>query len=530
MNPTRPAVQQASEPSTIGEKWYSTGMAFVLYIAGIKLLLHLLTANRYGFFGDEMYYLACAEHLDWGYVDQPPVIALIAWFVRHVLGESLFALHLLPAISGAARIVLTGIIARELGARRFGMTLAALGVFCSLIYWPLDHLFTMNTFEPLIWMGCAWLIILIVKTGNQKLWLWFGVLAGIGMQTKYSMAIFGLGVLVGVLLTPERKALASKWIWIGGTIAFLIFLPNLVWNIQHNWPFVELMRNIRASGRDVELGPVQWIVQQIVVMSPVTFPIWLAGLIYLFFSRQGKRFRIIGWTFVITATVLIVMKGKDYYLAPAYPMLFAAGGVALEGLLSRSAQRRLGLVLMGIYIGVMLTATALLLPLGIPVLSPEAFLRYQAKLPFQVQASEKSHMAASMPHYYTWSFGWPEMVDAVARTYNKLTPEERAKAAIFGQTFAQAGAIDFFGPRYGLPKAISGHQNYWLWGPRNYTGEIVLVLGSTLEEELKYFEQVEVGADVYHPYAYPRENRPVLICRRLKFDLQKNWAEVKSWD
>lgn len=543
----KPAVAP-SVPALSHEKWYATGMAFVLYIAGVKLLLHLLTASRYGFFGDEMYYLACSEHLDWGYVDQPPIIALVTWFVRHVFGESLFALHLLPAIAGAARIVLTGVIARELGARRLGMAVSALGVLCTLIYWPLDHLFTMNTFEPLIWMGCAWLVIRIIKTGNQKLWLWFGVLSGIGMETKYSMAIFGFGIVVGLLLTPQRKVLASKWIWLGGAIAFLIFLPNLVWNIQHHWPFIELMRNIRASGRDVELSPARWILQQIIVMGPATFPLWFAGLLHLLFSPAAKRFRILGWAFVVTGLVLIVSKGKDYYFAPAYPMLFAAGGVALEGLVSRkpslsaseietrtadvpsSAKQRLGLSILGAYIAVMLAFTALLMPLGIPVLSPESFLRYQARLPFKVQPSEHSHAAAPMPHYYTWSFGWPEMVAAVARAYNKLGPEEQAKTAIFGQSFAQAGAIDLFGRKYGLPKAISGHQNYFLWGPRNYTGEIVIVLGSTVQNELEHFDQVEVGAEFHNPYAYPRENRPILICRRPKFDLQKDWPMVKHWD
>lgn len=542
MNSPQTMTQGASSASApSGEKWYATGMAFVLYIAAVKLLLHLLTAGRYGFFGDEMYYLACSEHLDWGYVDQPPLIALVAWFVRHVLGGSLFALHLLPALAGAGMVVLTGILARELGARRLGMALSALGVLCTVIYWPLDHLFTMNAFEPLIWMGCAWLVIRIVKTGNQKLWLWFGVLSGIGMENKYSMAIFGFGIVAGLLLTPERKALASKWIWLGGVIAFLIFLPNLLWNINHHWPFIELMRNIRASGRDVELGPARWILQQIIVMGPVTFPIWFAGLLYLFFSPKGKRFRILGWAFVVTGAVLILSKGKDYYFVPAYPMLFAAGGVAIEDLVSRRASRQdpsaqsfahrtVGLWVVGVYSVAMLIVTALLLPLGLPILSPEAFLRYQAKLPFKVQASEHSHMAAPMPHYFTWSFGWPEMVAAVARAYNKLTPEEQAKTAIFGQSFAQAGAIDLFGPKYGLPKAISGHQNYWLWGPRNYTGEIVIVIGSTVKNELKHFDQVEVGAEFSNPYAYPWDTRPILICRHPKFDLQRDWPEIKHWD
>jgi 4-amino-4-deoxy-L-arabinose transferase-like glycosyltransferase len=244
------------EARELGRPRYVTGMAVAVYFAAVYFLLHMLTAGRYGYFGDEMYYMDCARHLDWGYVDQPPVIAVVAWLVRHVLGDSLYALRLVPAISGAARIVVAAVLARELGARRFGMMLAAIATFSAIIYWPLDHLFTMNTFEPLIWMGCAYVVARVIKTGNQKLLLWFGVLAGVGMETKYSMAIFSFAVVVGLLLTPERKAFAHRWIWIAGAIALAIFLPNLIWNFQHHWPFLELMRNINASGRDIKLGPV----------------------------------------------------------------------------------------------------------------------------------------------------------------------------------------------------------------------------------------------------------------------------------
>ncbi len=520
-----PAVMQADEIRQY--PWYATGMAIVCYVAALRLLLLLLTANRYGFFGDELYYMVCAEHLDWGYVDQPPLVVLIAWFVRHVFGDSLFALHLLPAISGAAKIVLTGVIARELGARRLGMGLAAITAACVVIYWPLDHLFTMNTFEPLIWMGCALVIIRIVKTGNQRLWLWFGVLAGVGMQTKYSMGIFGLGVVVGLILTPERKAFASKWLWIAGAIALLIWLPNIIWNVQHHWPFIELMRNIKASGRDVQLGPIAFIKQQIMVLGPATVPVWFGGLLYLMFARAAKPYRILGWTFLVTAGVLIAMKGKDYYLAPAYPMLFAAGAVAFERVFDRRWLRWIAPTAAAF----MVLEILVFLPYAIPVLSVENFLKYEKKVPLGAQASEKSHMASSMPHYYTWDFGWEEMVDAVAKAYYSLPPEERAKAAIFGKHYGQAGAVDLFGKKYGLPKAISGHQNYWLWGPRDYTGEIVLVMGSTVERERKHFESVEVAATFDNPYIYPWERRPILICRGSKIGtFQQAWPKLKNWD
>ena len=227
-----------------------------LLIVAARLLLHLLTANRYGIFRDELYYIACSRHLDWGYVDMPPFIPAVTWLFTTLFGSSLFVIRLIPAIAGCGAIALTGYQAYQFGGRRFAMALSALAMAVSAVFVINGHLLGTNDFEALFWMGCASIVIRIIQTGNQKLWLWFGVLAGIGLQNKYSMAVFGLGIVVGLLFTPERKAFAHKWIWIAGAIAFLIFLPNLLWNVHRDWPFVQLMHNIRASGRDVALNPV----------------------------------------------------------------------------------------------------------------------------------------------------------------------------------------------------------------------------------------------------------------------------------
>ena len=517
------AEQKGSEPSR-----FISGPAIVLYIATAVLVLQLATANRYGYFGDEMYHMACGEHMAWGYVDQPPLIAVFAWLTRHLFGTSLFAIRLFPALAGFVLVWLTGLLTRELGGGRFAQGLAALCSACAGVYLILGHLFTMNVFEPLLWMGCAYVVIRIVKTGNQKLWLWFGVLAGIGLENKYSMAVFGFAVVVGLVLTPQRKAFASPWIWIAGAIAFAIFLPNLLWNLQHHFPFLELMRNIRASGRDLAFTPPGYLKAQMMLLTPVTLPVWFMGAVYFFFWKTGKPFRLLGWTFVTVLLVFIVSHGKDYYASPVYPMMFAAGAIAFEQL---SQLRGLGWVRPAL-IGLILLGTAALLPLFLPVLSPEAFLRYQARLPFQIQPDEKSMLMEPMPHYYSWTFGWEEMVQAVAKAYALVPPEERADTAIFANDFAAAGAIDIIGPRYGLPKAIGGHQSYWLWGPRNYTGQTVIVLGSTPEREAQNFREVTVVAELHNPYAPPWENRPVLLCRSPKNfrTVQEIWSKVKHWD
>lgn len=513
--------------SSRGSRFFN-GPATVLYIATAVLVLQLATANRYGYFGDEMYHIACGEHPAWGYVDQPPLIAVFAWLTRHLFGTSVFAIRLFPAFASFALVWLTGLIARELGGGRFAQGLAALCSACAGVYLILGHLFTMNVFEPLLWMGCAYVVIRIVKTGNQKLWLWFGVLAGIGLENKYSMAVFGFAIVVGLVLTPERKAFASPWIWIAGVIAFLIFLPNLLWNIQHHFPFLELMRNIRASGRDTMFTPLGYVKAQVFLMTPVTFPVWLLGGLYFFFWKTGKPFRVLGWAFLAVLAVFIVTHGKDYYAAPVFPMMFAGGAIAIEQL---SVKKRMGWI-KAAAVALVLVGTLALLPLFVPMLSPEAYLRYQASLPFQIQPSEKSMAYEPMPHYYSWCFGWEEMVRAVATAYASVPPEERADTAIFANDFAAAGAIDIIGPKYGLPKAISGHQSYWLWGPRNYSGQTMIVLGDTPEGAAQHFNEVKVIAELHNPYAAPWERRPVLLCRKPKNfrSLSDVWPKLKNWD
>jgi 4-amino-4-deoxy-L-arabinose transferase-like glycosyltransferase len=521
----------ASQPATAttvhaASRW-TTGPALVAYIAGALFVLHLLTASRYSYFGDEMYHLACGEHLAWGYVDQPPLIALVAWLVRHTLGTSLLAIRFLPAVAGAATVLVTGALARELGGGRFAQALAALGVACSPVYLVLNYLFTMNAWEPLLWAACAYILVRIIKTGDQKLWLWFGLLSGIGLENKYSMAVFGFAVVVGLLLTPERKALTHKWIWIAGGLAFAIFLPNLLWNFRHHWPFLELMRNIRASGRDVVLGPGQYLLQQIMIMNPLVFPVWLAGALYLFFSRNARPYRLLGWTFLVVFVTFFASHGKDYYTSSIYPIVLAAGGVAIEAL----TRSRTGVWIRAAFVALLLAATAALLPMQQPVLSPDRLVRYIEAFPLKPQASEKAHARAELPHYFAWQFGWPEMVQQVARVYHSLPPEQQARTAIIGNNFAESGAIDLLGPKYGLPKSIGVHQSYWLWGPRNYTGEIMIVLGDEPQTLRQWCNTVEVAAPPTEPpYGAVFERHPILLCRGLKQNLQQVWPRLKDWD
>jgi 4-amino-4-deoxy-L-arabinose transferase-like glycosyltransferase len=502
-----------------------TATAVILSLSAWKLLVHLYAGRHYGYFVDELYYLACSRHLDWGYVDQPPLIALITWIARSLLGDSLPAIHFLPAVAGACEVILTAVIGRELGGKRFAQGLAALATLVAPGILADDNLLTMNAFEPLFWMGCAWLVIRMVRTGNQKLWIWFGILAGFGLENKYSMLIFGGGLVLGLLLTPQRRLLSSRWLWIGGAMAFLIFLPNLLWNIQHHFPFLELQANIHRSGRDVPLTPLAFFGQEILAMHPLTLPLWLAGLWFYFFSPSGNPFRALGWAWTITATVIVTLSPRVYYLFPAFPVLFAGGGVIWEVWF---AGRR-ALWWKPAWPALLAATGAVFAPLAIPVLPPETFIRYTKALHLAPPAIE-THKLGPLPQVFADQFGWQEMAATIARVYNNLPPEVRPKTAIFGQNYGQAGAIDLFGPKYGLPPAISGHQSYFLWGPRGYTGESMIVMQGQQRDLERYYASVEKVASVYHPYSMPYEHFDVFYCRGLKRPLNEVWPQVKNWD
>lgn len=496
---------------------FAAGM--VLSLAACRLLVLMYSGWYYGFFRDELYYLACSRHLAWGYVDQPPLIALIAWMVRAALGDSMTALRILPALAGAFEVVLTALIARELGGRKAAQGLAALATLVAPGLLATQSFFSMNAFEPLFWMGCAYLVIRIVKTGDQRLWIWFGVLAGFGLENKHSMLIFGAGIAAGLILTPQRKVFSSPWIWVGGAIAFLIFLPNIVWNIQHHFPFVELQMNIRRSGRDVALSPLAFFGQEILTMHPLSLPIWAAGLWY-FFSAVGKPFRALGWAWIFAAVVIVALSPRVYYLYPAFPILFAAGAVALESV--RWWRKLLW--------PVWLAASAVVIaPFAIPVLATETYIRYSRALHFD-QPKIETHRLGPLPQLFADRFGWPEMAATIAGVYNSLPAAVRPKTAIFAQNYGEAGAIDEFGPKYGLPPAISGHQSYFLWGPRGYTGESMIVMQGEQKDLESKFAEVRKVARVDHPYSMPFEHFDVFYCQGLKRPLNEVWPRVKTWD
>lgn len=503
---------------------FSGGMLIVLAIAFAKLVLHCVFNNRYGYFRDEFDYLACGDHLAWGYVDQPPLLPFLVRVSRILIGDSLRSIRFLPALAASAVVVLTALIAREFGGRRFALVLSAVAVLIAPVYLSDGSLLTTNCLEPLLWMGCVYFAILALKR-DARYWVCFGVVAGLGLQEKYSIAVFGFGLVVGLLISKQRRALLSKWFWIGGLAAFVIFLPNVIWNVQHHWPFLELMHNIKTTGKDIQLSPIEFFAQQILLLHPLTAPIWIAGLFALLLSPRLKAYRFLGWCYLISFTAFVVLKGKNYYLAPIYPMLFAAGAITLENGIERVRQGWLKPAILVL----LLAGGAWFAPIVVPMLSIDRFIAYMDTLPFKLPRTEHSHMSAALPQHYADQFGWEEMTAMTAQAWSRIKPEERHDCAIFAQDYGQAGAIDFFGRRYGLPPALSGHQTYFLWGPRGYSGNCLIVLDDRKEVLEEKFEHVEYVGSSDSPYALER-NVPVFICKGAKFgSLAQIWPQLKKW-
>ncbi len=301
---------------------------FVWIIASLNFAFHMATAKLYGFFIDEIYFLASGEHLAWGYVDFPPLTAFQAWLTRHLFGDSPYSIRLFPSLAAAGIVLLAVAIARELGGGRFAQILAALVALFAPGYLAFCSYLCMNSLEPLIWGGCALIVIRIIKRNDPRLWPWFGLLAGVGMLNKHTMLVFGFAVVVALLLTPDRKLMFNRWFVLAGAIAFAIFLPNLIWEIRHHFPHIEQLQNIKRNGRDVQMNPIVFLLWDVLMANPLAAPSWIAGLVSLL-AGSLKRYRAIGLTWIVAYIVLIAVHGRFHFLMPAFVITIGAGPVVL---------------------------------------------------------------------------------------------------------------------------------------------------------------------------------------------------------
>jgi hypothetical protein len=487
------------------------------------LLLQLLFVNGYGIFRDELYYLACADHLAWGYVDQPPLSILVLWASRGLFGDSLFAIRLVPAIAGAITVLLVGLMTRRLGGGPAAQFLAMMAATLAPIYLGLSHIFSMNAIEVLVWATAVYLLIRILDGGDPRLWLLLGLVLGLGLQNKISVLWLGAGIFIGLLVSPQSRLLLSPWPWLGGLISVLVFLPHVLWQVANDWPTLEFMRNAtqhKMAGKSI----VEFLSDQILSMGPVSSLIWLPGLIWLLVSVRARRFRCLAWIYLVVLAILVVSgSSRSFYLSPAYSWLFAAGAVFWAGLLEQRA-RLFILLTSAVVIG-----NLLLVPLALPVLSEETYIRYASLLGME-PSTEENKEVAELPQFYADMHGWEEVAETFADVLGSLEPAERESARILGLNYGVAGAVDYFGPELGLPPAISTHNNYWLWGTGDWDGSVVVIKGSSVEALSRYYAEVEQVATFDCDYCMPYEdNAPIFVCRGPLMPVEEAWAQLRNF-
>lgn len=489
-------------------------------------LLQMLTNGQYGYFRDELYYIACSKHLAAGYVDMAPLAPWLLRIDRALFGDSLHSIRLIPAIAYGLGVFMTGLLVRESGGKRFATFLACTAWLLAPVVNANATRYSMNANEPVLWMAVIYFLLRAERLQQPKLLVWCGVFLGIALENKHSAVFFMGALVVGLLLTRQRQVFRSKYFWIAAAIAAVLALPNFVWQATHGFPTWVDLNNVRRTHKNVELPPLAFLHQQWDTLDPVNVLVWLPGLLWLLFAPSAKRWRYLGLTFVVFFLFMMKMHAKDYYVAPIYPMLFAAGGVFWQVAAARRALRWLR-VAMPIPVVAMGLITV---PLTLPVLPVDRILPYREMLGLKITKTE-THMSGPLPQYFGDEFGWPELVAAVAQVYNSLPPAERAHTAILGGSYGDAGAIDFFGPKYGLPPSISAHQNYWYWGYRDYTSDDTFILLHWPREGAEHAcRSYDEGPTLDPKWAMAEEHYTIWICHGFKRSMPDLWDRLRVWN
>lgn len=511
----------------ISNLWADQSNRVLIILALVKVVVHLLTSSNYSIFRDEFYYIAASKRLDFGYVDFPPFIALLTAFIRATLGESQIALRLFPALAGAAQIILTGLMARRLGANRFGQTIAALAVLVAPQYLGANALLSMDSFDILFWCIALFVLLVLFQTDNPKLWLVFGLVAGIGLTIKVTMLYLAFAMVLALLFTPYRKYFRSLYLYVGGVIAVTFLIPYIIWNANNGWPTIEFWGNY--SNKVAPISPLGFLLQQVVMMQPVSLLLWLSGLVYCF-SRQGKDQRPFGWMYVILLLIFIIQNAKNYFLAPFYPILFATGVFGIEQFARLKYWNWLGWVRRN-YMEILVIAGIFVSPMAIPILPLDWHLKYLHIMGFSNPSSE-THEIGIFPQHFADRFGWEELAALVSKIYTSLPENDRANACVYTENYGEAGSLEFYANQYDLPPVISEHNNYFLWGYGRCTGEVVIYVGDPDMQILQeIFADISKMGETNCDYCMPYENHlPIYILKNLNLSMDELWLTVKKFD
>jgi len=495
-------------------------VSFALFI----LLMISCTVKSYGFFIDEVYFLSCARHPAFGYIDQPPLSLALLTAVQWLFGDNIYAVRFLPALSMAGTVFLTGLITKRIGGGAFSMLLACIAVMVMPVFLIFGSFYSMNAFEPLIWMAVVYFVVKMMQDNDPRNWLSIGILSGIGLENKHTFVLYGFALIIGLLISGKRRLMFNQWILWGGLAAFLILLPNLFWQFANGFPSLELYRN-SFTGKNIEKSPVQIIIEQIVFVNPATFPLWITGFIALIL-RRGKEYRLMLYAYLFLMAVLIIgQSSRPDRIASIYPFFMAFGAVTIEQVIKQSWRQRIQVSLMML----MLAGGLLLAPVFIPLLPPKQLKAHIAWLGLKMDI-EEGKKGEPIPQWLADRIGWRELAVEVAGVCHALPFAERQNAVIISANYGHAGALELYGPELGLPVVYATHNAFHTWGPPSDSVKTFIAVAIDIEEVRPMFDSVEEATVVYCPdCTRPQRKMPIYILRGPKFSMLKEWKAFRIY-
>lgn len=476
-------------------------------LAGLSFVAHLLVAGNYGYFRDELYYLADGWHLQLGYVDHPLLMGWLAALLHSTIGDSPVAIHILPALACALIVVVTGLMARELGGGGVAQFAAGVAALFTIDFMATGSIFSMDVLDELWWVLASLIVAQLLRRDAPYLWLLVGLIAALALLTKLTVLFFGVALVGALLITPVRRHLRTPFPWLGGGIAFLGLLPYLIWNAVNGYPTLEFWQHYAGRGAD----PFDLLTAQLGQINPMNLPLGIAGLVF-YFRGTGARYRLLGWTCVLVYLVLTLLRTKPYFLAPAYPILFAAGAVSFE----RWAPRPRLAWLRSAYLALIALVGILLAPVVMPILPPATVVRAYGHLE-QVLADR---------------LGWDSLAQNVEQVYAGLPPAQRAQACVLTSNYGEASALLVLTPAGRLPPVISGHNNFYLWGPGTCTGAVLIGVGYAPGDFQTGYADVTLAAVARCQYCVSFEQEvPIVVASNPKIsNILGQWATVKHYD
>ena len=515
---------ELESPGSVQSRHWAT----ILIMAALSLAAHLIVnaLGGYGYFRDELYYIACSKRLAAGYVDQPPLSIFVLAGARTLLGDSVSAIRLVPAVVSAVSVTLLGLLARRMGGGRTAIVLASLAFIAAPQVLGFHAYYSMNSLDIMFWLWAVYLLLGISERGRLGTWLTLGLVLGLGLLNKTSVLWLGAGVCAATLLVGRlRSQLRTPGPYAGAALALAVFSPFVVWNALHGWPHVEFM--LSAAGEKYSsLTRGRFLFDQFLAMNPVSYLVSVPGLVWCLTLGRGRRWRAAGIVFLTVLAVLLANPHtKAEYMGAAYPMLFACGGVAFEAL--RRPWRRVAV--WGVSALLVVSGTALA-PLAMPVLPVDAYVRYARALGVAPGTAEGLELA-DLPQFFADMHGWEELARDVSRAYLTIPEHERSTAVAFVMNYGEAGALELYAHRYPLPRVICNHNSYWFWGVGRTPVTTFIRLGGTREDYFESYGSVTpVGVHVCS-HCMPYENNlSIFIVRDRRVPIEEAWAEYKHFE